>query len=64
MRRTPTARRRGAPTLEVGGRALVEEGDATVTVVDGFTVVLLPLKFERQAASCRAVSGLAGRIRS
>jgi hypothetical protein len=35
---------------------LIEGGAAVVTVIDGFTVVHLPLKFEMQAASCRAVS--------
>jgi hypothetical protein len=41
---------------------LIEEGTALVTVVDGFTVVYLPLKFEIQAASCRAVFSVDGQV--
>lgn len=41
---------------------LVETGSAVVTVRDGFTVVDVPLAFERQDASCRAVFDAEGKV--
>jgi hypothetical protein len=42
--------------------ALLEKGTARVTALDGFTVVDLPLAFERQDASCRAVFNADGQV--